>query len=91
MQVLDPTHEADVVGLVPPPRLDALAGKTVGLISNGKQGTKSFFAAIEAELRETHGVADVIWRTKGNYSAPAPEAIMAEAQQWDALISGVGD
>ncbi len=91
MQVLDPTHEANVAGLVPPPRLDTLAGKTVGVISNGKQGTKRFFAAIEAELRETYGVADVIWRTKGNYSAPAPEAIMAEAQQWDALISGVGD
>ena len=91
MQVLDPTHEANLAGFVPPPRLDTLAGKTVGVISNGKQGTKRFFAAIEAELRETYGVADVIWRTKGNYSAPAPEAIMAEAQQWDALISGVGD
>jgi hypothetical protein len=91
LQVLDPTHEANVAGLVPPPRLNTLAGKTVGVISNGKQGTKRFFAAIEVELRETHGVADVIWRTKGNYSAPAPEAIMAEAQQWDALISGVGD
>lgn len=91
MQVLNPTHEANVAGLVPPPRLDTLAGKTVGVISNGKQGTKRFFAAIETELRETHGVADVIWRTKGNYSAPAPEAIMVEAQQWDAIISGVGD
>jgi hypothetical protein len=91
LQVLDPTHEADVVGLVPPPRLDTLAGKTVGVISNGKEGTKRFFAAIEAELRETHGVADVVWCTKGNYSAPAPEAIMAEAAGWDAIISGVGD
>ena len=91
MQVLDPTHEADVAGLVPPPRLDTLAGKTVGVISNGKEGTKRFFAAIEAELRETHGVADVVWRTKGNYSAPALKPLWRKRQQWDAIISGVGD
>ena len=91
IQVLDPTNEA-----APPlgqiaPRLASLSGKTVGFISNGKEGTKGFFAHLDRMLREDHGVASVIWRTKSNYSAPADARIAAEIADWDVAISGIGD
>ena len=90
-RVLDPTPEKSApVGQLAP-RLDTLAGKTVGFISNGKEGTKGFFAHLDRLLREEHGVAQVVMRTKSNYSAPADTHIVAEIRNWDAVISGIGD
>ena len=90
-RVLDPTPENVAPLGQKAPRLDTLRGKTVGLISNGKEGSKGFFAHIEDVLRREHGVADVVIRTKPNYSAPAPAGIVAEIRSWDAVISGIGD
>ena len=91
IQVLDPTNEtAPPLGRTAE-RLASLAGKTVGFISNGKEGTKGFFAHLDRMLRDEFGVADVIWRTKSNYSAPAGAAIVADIAGWDVAISGIGD
>ena len=73
IRVLNPTSESTVVALEPAPRLQSLEGKTVGLISNGKEGTAGFFAHVDRLLRERYGVAEVILRTKSNYSAPAED------------------
>jgi hypothetical protein len=91
LQILDPTNEA-----VPPlgqlaPRLDTLAGKTVGFISNGKEGTKGFFAHLDRLLRAQYGVAKVVLRVKSNFSAPADPHIVAEVANWDAVVAGIGD
>lgn len=90
-RVLDPTP-----GTTPPvgrlaPRLDTLEGKTVGFVSNGKEGTKGFFRHLDAMLREEFGVAQVVSRTKSNYSAPADKHIVDEIRSWDAVVSGLGD
>ena len=70
-RVLDPTAEkAPPAGRLAP-RLDTLEGKTIGFISNGKEGTKGFFRHLDQMLREDYGVAKVVSRTKSNYSAPA--------------------
>ena len=47
MRVLDPTFEETAVGFTPSPRLEDLSGTTVGIISNGKEGTAHFFAHLE--------------------------------------------
>jgi hypothetical protein len=91
LRVLDPTNELKIAGTKPAPRLDTLRGKTVGFISNGKEGTKGYFAQLERLLRDECGVADVVWRTKANYSAPAERTIVDEARQWHAVVTGVGD
>ena len=91
LQVLDPTNEAVPAVGQPAPRLSTLAGKTIGFISNGKEGTKSFFAHLDHMLRTEFGVANVVTRVKSNYSAPADPHIAAEITQWDAVISGIGD
>ena len=91
IRVLNPTSESTVVALEPAPRLQSLEGKTVGLISNGKEGTAGFFAHVDRLLRERYGVAEVILRTKSNYSAPAENEIIDEARLWDLAITGLGD
>ena len=78
LRVFDPTNELSAMGGEPAARPSSLAGKTVGFISNGKEGTKGFFALLEAKLREELGVADVVWRVKSNYSAPADAQIIDE-------------
>ena len=91
IEVLDPTYGNDTGEFTLAPRLARLVGATVGIISNGKQGTRPFFDALERELLEQHRVAGVVRVTKSNYSAPADPEIMDRARQWNALVAGVGD
>src|SRR5215469_4839689 len=44
IRVLDPTNEAKLAGGQSATRPATLKGKTVGFISNGKEGTKGYFA-----------------------------------------------
>ena len=90
-RVLDPTPEkAPPVGQLAP-RLATLEGKTIGFISNGKEGTKGFFAHLDRMLRDEFGVAQVVFRTKSNYSAPADGYIAGEIANWDMVVTGIGD
>jgi hypothetical protein len=91
LRVFDPTHEIKTTGSRPAERPSSLRGKTVGFISNGKEGTKGYFAQLERMLRAEFGVADVVWRTKSNYSAPADAHIVDEIKKWHAVVTGVGD
>jgi hypothetical protein len=91
LQVLDPTSETTApLGRVAT-RPVSLAGKTVGVISNGKEGTQGFFTHLDRILREEFGVADVIRRVKSNYSAPADADIVDELRRWQAVVTGIGD
>ena len=91
ISVLDPTHERTSTRFEAAPRLATLAGKVVGFISNGKEGTKGYFGHLERMLREEFRVADVEWRTKANFSAPAAPAIIDDIKRWQAVVTGVGD
>ena len=91
MEVLDPTYGDRSDGFAPASRPASLDGLTVGIISNGKQGTHVFFDALDRELRRRHGVADVVRVTKPNYSAPAGGEILDAATRWHALVAGIGD
>ena len=90
-QVLDPTNEAAPSAGLLALRPGSLRGKTVGFISNGKEGTKGYFAHLDRMLRESFGVAQVVSRVKSNYSAPADGYIVTEIANWDAVITGIGD
>ncbi len=91
LQVLDPTNETTQPLGQTAPRLTSLAGKTVGFISNGKEGTAGFFAHLDRMLREEFGVAEVVFRRKSNYSAPADPDIVDQLRRWQAVVTGVGD
>ena len=91
IRVLDPTNEIKAAGGQPAVRPQTLEGKTIGFISNGKEGTKGYFAALEYQFREVFRVAAVVWRTKSNFSAPADAVIVDEIKAWQAVVAGVGD
>jgi len=91
LQVLDPTSEWLPQRGHAARRLDTLAGKTIGFVSNGKEGTHGFFAHLDRLLRDTCSVANVIWRVKSNYSAPADRDIVDEIARWHAVVTGIGD
>ena len=91
LEILDPTHEGDSGSFALASRLSALDGATVGIISNGKKNTIPFFIAFEDELRTKFGVAEVVRTVKSNYSAPADAHLVEEAENWDAVIAGIGD
>jgi len=91
IEILDPTYGGGAAPFAMAGRLQSLAGKTVGIISNGKKGTRPVFSALERELQETCGVASVERLTKSNYSAPADSEIMAAAERWDLAFTGIGD
>jgi hypothetical protein len=91
IQVLDPSYEEEHEPWAPAARPATLSGATVGFISNGKANTRPFFDHLERILREEWGVAEVVRRTKSNYSAPAEAELIAEAAHWQVLFAGVGD
>jgi hypothetical protein len=91
LRVLDPTNERKAAGGEAAPRPASLEGKTIGFISNGKEGSAGFFAHLDRMLRDEFGVADVVFRRKANYSAPAAAAIVDEIKNWQAVVTGVGD
>lgn len=91
MKVLDPTNEMKVTGVVLSPRLASFEGLTIGIITNGKEGTKGYFTHLERLLREEMRAADVIWREKSNYSAPMDADIVKDITNWHAVFTGVGD
>jgi len=91
IRVFDPTNEMKLAGIRPAVRPSSLKGKIVGFISNGKEGTKGYFTQLDRMLREDLGVAEVVWRTKSNYSAPADAHIVDEIKEWHAVVTGVGD
>ena len=66
IEVLDPTHDEDAEPFSRAARLTSLDGVTVGVVSNGKQGTEPFFDALATALREDHGVAEVVRVTKSD-------------------------
>jgi hypothetical protein len=89
--VLDPSFDEDAVAFELPDRPVSLVGATVGIISNGKANTRPFFDHLARLLREEWGVAEVVLRTKSNYSAPAERGLIDEAARWAVLFAGVGD
>lgn len=91
MLVFDPTSENIVKAQALAPRLSNLKGKVVGIVSNGKEGTSTFFDHLQQLLLQQGQVASVIRYVKDNYSAPAQAEIIDEMRQWDVAISGIGD
>ena len=81
LRVFDPTNERKPAGGQPAPRPASLKGKTIGFISNGKEGTAGYFAHLDRMLREEFGVADAAFEELNN-SAPADAHIVDEIKNW---------
>ncbi len=91
IRVLDPTAEDTGLQAASTARLTSLAGRTIGLLDNGKIRVYELLNAMEEILRTQHGVAQVLRFKKPDASRPAPVEVVADMKQCDAIISAVGD
>ena len=92
MRVLDPTNEMNAAGISLAPRLASLQGQN-DWHHHQRQGKapRGYFTHLELLLRKELGAAQVVWREKSNYSAPADAHIVEEIPNWHAVFAGVGD
>jgi len=90
--LLDPTDKVERSQKTFAPRLDTLAGTTVGLLDISKSKGAFFLDRVEEILREQYGVKDVLRRMKPTVTRPAPEPIKAElTEKCDAVIEALSD
>jgi hypothetical protein len=91
IRVLDPTFGEETATTDRVAGLTSLAGRTVGLLDNGKINVQQLLNHVEEILRGQHGVKAVVRLKKPDASRPAPAAVVAEMKGCDAVISAVGD
>lgn len=73
----------------PAPRVDGLAGKTVGLYSNGKDGMNNFYTVFTELLKDKHPTVKTIYLS-GDYLINDKDT-NEWASQIDTFVYGVGD
>ncbi len=75
------------------PRLDTLAGKTVGLLDISKPGGSIFLDRLETLLKERYQVAGVVRAVKPTFTKPAPAAVIDAllGAQVDAVVEALAD
>ena len=74
--LVNPLDETPRTPQVPAPRLDTLAGKTVGLLDISKPGGSLFLDHLERLLMERFDVAQVVRAMKPTFTKPAPDEII---------------
>ena len=88
---IDPTAGGGKAKVLLAPRPMDLAGKTVGLLDNTKEQGELILRTIGEALRERHGVARVVLRSKEHYSKPATGSLIDEmAKEVEVAIAAVG-
>ena len=90
--LFDPTDKVERAQKAFAPRLDTLAGATVGLLDISKAKGAFFLDRVEEILRDKYGVQEVLRRMKPTVARPAPEPIRAELiEKCDAIIEALSD
>lgn len=91
--LVNPLNEAVRETRKAAPKLDSLAGKTIGLLDISKPGGSIFLDRLESLLRERFGVASVVRAMKPTFTKPAPEAVIDQllAARCDAVIEALAD
>ena len=88
---IDPTAGGGRAKVALAPRPMDLAGKVVGLLDNTKEQGELILQTIGDALRERYGVARTVFRTKGHYSKPAPNALIDElAKEAEVAVVALG-
>ncbi len=73
------------------PRIDSVAGKTIGLLDNTKNNADLLLDEIGRVLLAEHGVKAIVSRRKIGSSPGAPEDMLAELAGCDAVVNAYGD
>ena len=87
---LDPTGHVQVFHRQNAQRLPSVKGTTAALLDNGNDTSSFFFDALAGILRDHHGVARVILKTKFTSAKPADDGMLTEMlRDADFMIAGV--
>jgi hypothetical protein len=89
--LVNPFDEAARTQATIAPRLDTLAGKTVGLLDISKPGGSFFLDHLERLLKERFKVKEVVRKMKPTFTKPAPEMLIQELAHCDAVIEALAD
>jgi hypothetical protein len=75
------------------PRLDTLAGKTIGLLDISKPGGNLFLDRLEELLKERYRVAQIVRTIKPTFAKPAPAEVInyLVAAKCDGVIEALAD
>ena len=76
--LINPMDESVRVKGNPAPRLDTLAGKTIGLLDISKPGGNVFLDRLEHLLRDRLSVAQVVRVSKPTFTKPAPTEVIEQ-------------
>jgi hypothetical protein len=77
IRVLDPTVETAPAKAGATTRLTSLAGRTIGLLDNGKINVRALLDHMERMLRSQYGVHNVVRLRKPDFSRPAPAPVLS--------------
>jgi hypothetical protein len=90
--LFDPTDKVERAQKAFAPRLETLAGATVGLLDISKAKGAFFLDRVEEILRDKYGVKEVLRRMKPTVARPAPAPIRVElTEKCDAVIEALSD
>ena len=89
--IVNPMNETLQKAAAAPPRLQTLAGKTVGLLDISKPGGSVFLDRVEKLLRDRYGVAQVVRAAKPTFTKRAPAEVIAQLRGMDAVIEALAD
>lgn len=89
--LVNPFDERPLVQGKVAPRLDTLAGKTIGLLDISKPGGSIFLDYLERLLKEHFKVGQVVRKMKPTYTKPAPDAMIQELTACHAVIEALAD
>ena len=91
--LINPLDETPRAAGKPAPRLDSLAGKTIGLLDISKWGGSYFLDRLEQTLKDRHGVAKVVRLTKPTFTKPAPAEVIEQLVKADcaAVVEALAD
>jgi hypothetical protein len=91
--LVNPLDEAARPKGAPAPRLESIAGKTIGLLDISKPGGSVFLDRIEQLLTGRYRVAAVVRVTKPTFTKPAPDSVLSSLRggEVDAVIEALAD
>jgi len=89
--IVNPMNETVQNSAGAAPRLQTLAGKTVGLLDISKPGGSVFLDRIEELLKARYGVARVMRTAKPTFTKRAPAEVIAQLRGMDAVIEALAD
>jgi hypothetical protein len=89
--LIDPRDERRPGSATPAPRLPTLAGRRVALIDISKPGGSAFLDRLAVRLAHDVGVVHITRAIKPTFSKLAPQAVLDEVRDAEAVVLALAD